>query len=92
MHVDKNGLQIQQAAGLQVGEYVFEELNNFKYLGTNLISINDNHEEIKKRITSGNKCIYALSRLMGSKLLSNKSKEWLYRVLARPVIMYACET
>jgi len=29
---------------------------------------------------------------MRSKLLSKKSKEQIYRVLARPVIMYACET
>jgi len=30
--------------------------DDFKYLGTNLSSTNDNHEEIKKRMTSGNKC------------------------------------
>jgi len=50
------------------------------------------HEEIKKRMTSENKCFYALSGLLGSKILSKKSKERLYMVLARPVIMYACET
>jgi len=35
---------------------MFEEVDDFKYLGTNLSSTNDNHEEIKKHMTSGNKC------------------------------------
>lgn len=56
MHVSKNRFKMQQTIGLQVREYVFEGVNNFKYLGTNLSNINDNHEEIKKYITSGNKC------------------------------------
>lgn len=92
MRIGRNKDQRRNAAGIQVGEYMFEEVDDFKYLGTNLSSTNDNHEEIKKRMTSGNKCFYALSGLLGSKLLSKKSKERLYMVLARPVIMYACET
>jgi len=43
-------------------------------------------------MTSGNKYFYVILLLLGSKLLSKKSKERLYIVLARPVIMYACET
>ncbi|XP_050540945.1 uncharacterized protein LOC126905353 [Daktulosphaira vitifoliae] len=92
MRIGRNKGQMRNAAGLQVGGYMFEEVDNFKYLGTNLSSTNDNHEEIKKRTISGNKYFYALSGLLGSKLLSKKSKERLYMVLARPVIMYACET
>lgn len=42
---------------LQVG--VFISLTT-EYLGTNLSSTNDDHEEINKRITSTNKCLYAL--------------------------------
>lgn len=64
MHVDRYGLQMQKAVCLQAGEYVFKEINNFKYLGTNLSSINDNREEIKKRITSGNTFFYAFSKLL----------------------------
>jgi hypothetical protein len=60
----KNG-QVQNTAVLQVGRYMFEEVNDLKYLGTNLSSTNDNHEEIKKRITSGNKCLYALRGYWG---------------------------
>lgn len=59
--------------GLQIGKYVFEEVNNFKYLCTNLSNINDNHEEIKERVTSENKSFYGFSRLMGSKILWKKS-------------------
>jgi len=93
MRIGRNKGQRRNAAGIQVGRYVFEEVDDFKYLSTNLSSTNDIHEEIKKkRMPSGKKCFYALSGLLGSKLLSKKSKERLYMVLARPVIMYACET
>lgn len=48
---------MQHKAGLQVGEYIFKEVNHFKYLGTNLTSTNDNYEKIKKRIASRNKFV-----------------------------------
>ncbi|KAL4098693.1 hypothetical protein QTP88_023243 [Uroleucon formosanum] len=81
------------AAGLYVGGYImFEEVDDFKYLGTNLSNTNYNHKEIKNRMTSGNKCFYVFSGLLESKLLSKKSKELLYMLLARPVITYACKT
>lgn len=92
MRVGRDRRQAQQATGLQAGGYIFEEVKNFKYLGTNLSSANDNHEEIKKPITSGNKCFYALRGLMGSNLLANKFKKRIYRVLARSVIMCARKT
>jgi len=72
MRVGRDRRQVRQATGLQAGGYIFEEVKNFKYLGTNLSNTNDNHEEIKKRIISG--INYAHYGLMGSKLLSKKSK------------------
>jgi hypothetical protein len=61
MRIGRNKDQRRNAVGVQVGEYMFEEVDDFKYLSINLSSTNDNHEEIKKRMTSGNKCFYALS-------------------------------
>jgi len=84
--------QIHQTRIIQIGEYTFEIVHSFKYLGTELNNQNNNHEEIKKRILVGNKCLNALSKCLRSKLLSKKSKMGLYKVIARPIIMYACET
>jgi hypothetical protein len=53
---------------------------------------NSMEEEIEGRISLGNKAFYANQDLFKSKLLSKKSKLWMYQTLVRPVITYACET
>jgi len=49
-------------------------------------------EEIKGRISLGNKAFYANQDLFKSKLLTKNSKLWMYKTLVRPVVTYACET
>jgi len=75
-----------------VDGYVFQQVTDFKYLGTNINNRNNMHNEIKLRIASGNKGYYALAKLFKSKLLSRKSKEYLYSSFLRPVLTYGCET
>jgi len=53
---------------------------------------NSLEEEIKERISLGNKTYYANQDLFKSKLLTKKSKLQMYQVLVRPVITYACKT
>jgi hypothetical protein len=53
---------------------------------------NSIEEEIKGRISLGNKAFYANQDLFKSKLLSKKSKLQMYQTLVRPVVTYACET
>lgn len=48
MLIGRNRGQRQNAAELQVDEYSFEEVDDFKYLGTNLRSTKDNHKKNKK--------------------------------------------
>lgn len=75
-----------------VGGNKIEGVNAFRYLGSNLNSLNVMEEEIKARLTSGNRCFYACKRLLASKLLTLKSKLTIYKTLIRPVVTYACET
>ncbi|XP_025420516.1 uncharacterized protein LOC112690673 [Sipha flava] len=75
-----------------VDGYVFQQVTDFKYLGTNINNRNNMHNEIKLRIASGNKGYYAFAKLFKSKLLSRKSKEYLYSSFLRPVLTYGCET
>jgi len=49
-------------------------------------------EEIKRRISLGNKAFYANQDLVKSKLLTKNSKLRMYKTLVRPVVTYACET
>jgi hypothetical protein len=53
---------------------------------------NSIEEEIKGRISLGNKAFYTNQDLFKSKLLSKKSKLRMYQTLVRPVVTYACET
>lgn len=77
---------------IEVDNYKFEKVDNFKYLGVNINNKNDMHIEINERITSGNRCYFSIIKLLRSKLLSRGSKILLYHSYLRPVITYACET
>jgi hypothetical protein len=62
----------------------------FKYLGVDINSQADSHEEIHRRIIAGNKCYYSIVRLFKSKKLSRRTKIRLYRSLIRPIVLYVC--
>uniref|UniRef100_A0A2S2QGJ3 RNA-directed DNA polymerase n=1 Tax=Sipha flava TaxID=143950 RepID=A0A2S2QGJ3_9HEMI len=83
--------QLYQTRNIKIGKYTFEKVQSFKYLVTELNSQNNNHEEIKKRVEARKRCLHALSKCLYSKLLSKKSKKRLYKIIARPIITYACE-
>jgi len=52
----------------------------------------NSQEEIRERLIAANSCYFGLSTLFKSKLLSRRSKTTLYKVLIRPIALYACET
>jgi hypothetical protein len=53
---------------------------------------NSIEEEIKGRISLGNRAFHANQDLFKSKLLMRKSKLRMYQTLVRPMVTYACET
>jgi hypothetical protein len=71
--------------GIDITQTHLEQVKSFKYLG----SI---EEEIKERISQGNKAFYANQDLFKSKLLTENFKIWMYKTLVRPVVTYGCET
>ncbi|KAL4085250.1 hypothetical protein QTP88_027109 [Uroleucon formosanum] len=77
---------------LAVGEYTFEQVEDFKYLGVNLNNKNDMHNEIRLRLNAANRGYYAMSKMFSSKLLSKETKMKLYISYLRPIVMYGCET
>jgi hypothetical protein len=62
---------------LLVGNNIFEQVQEFKYLGSTLNNQNNMHREINIRLDAANRCLYALRTLFKSKLLPRKTKEHL---------------
>jgi len=60
--------------------------------GINYERNNSIAEEIKGRISLGNKAFYANQDLFKSKLLTKNSKLRMYKTLVRPAVTCACET
>ncbi|VVC27522.1 Hypothetical protein CINCED_3A024446 [Cinara cedri] len=77
---------------LEVENYKFERVQNFKYMSVTINGKNKNHEEIKIRLTAANKCYNGVTSILKLKQVSFKSKITIYRVIIRPVLLYACET
>jgi hypothetical protein len=64
----------------------------FKYLGTTITNQNLIHEEIKRRLNSGNACYHSAQNLLSSRLLSKNVKIRINKTVILPVVLYGCET
>jgi len=49
-------------------------------------------EEIRERLIVSYRCYFGLSTLFNSKIISRRPKKNLFKVLIRPIALYACET
>lgn len=75
---------------LDIDDYRFEAVDNFKYLGGDINKDSNSHNEINIRLAAANRCFFGLVPLFKSKILSWKSKITLYKVLVRLIALYAC--
>jgi hypothetical protein len=56
-----------------------------------ITSKNEIKEEIKARITAGNRCCYALKHIFKSRAVSKAVKTKIYKTLVKPIVMYGSE-
>ena len=73
---------------LKIGNKFFERAEQFRYKGTVLISQNSIHEEIKKRLKSGNACCHVVQNLLCPSLLSKYIKIKIFRTIILPFLLY----
>jgi hypothetical protein len=80
---DQNAFQIWDK---EIANRWFENVSQFKYLGTTVTDQNLIQEELKRRLSSGNACYHSVQSLLSSRLLSKNVKMRIYKTIIFPVI------
>jgi hypothetical protein len=83
---------VGQNRDIRIANRSFENVLQFKYLGTTVTNQNLIQEEIKRRLNSGNACYHSVQNLVSSLLLSKNVKIRIYKTIILPVVLYGCET
>jgi hypothetical protein len=83
---------VGQNRDIKIANMSFENVSQFKYLGTTVTNQNLIQEEIKRRLNSGNACYHSVQSLLSSRLLSRNVKIRIYTTIILPVVLYGCET
>jgi hypothetical protein len=60
---------VGQNRDVKIANRSFENVSEFKYLGTTVTNQNLIQEEIKRRLNSGNACYHSVQNLLSSRLL-----------------------
>jgi hypothetical protein len=84
--------KVGQKHSVKIANRSFEDVAKFKHLGTALTDQNQMHEEIKRRLNSGNACYHSVQSLLSFRLLSRNLKVKIYKTIILPVVLYGCET
>jgi hypothetical protein len=81
-----------QNHNIKIADRSFENVAQFKYLGTIVTNQNLIQEEIKRRLNSGNACYNSVQNLLSSRLLSKNVKIRIYKTMILHLVLYGCET
>jgi predicted ABC-class ATPase len=82
---------IDQNQDIKIAKRSFENVSQFKYLGTTVTNQNVIQEEIKRRLNSGYAFYHSVQNLLSSHLLLTNLKIRIYKTVIFPVVLYGCE-
>jgi hypothetical protein len=89
-------LSFYQDAGqnhnINIANKSFENVVQFKYLGTTVKNKKLIQEETENRLNLGNACYHSVQNLSSSCLLSKNVKIRIYKITLLPVVLHGCET
>jgi hypothetical protein len=83
---------VGQNHDIMMGNICFENVAQFRYLGSTVTNQNLIQDEIKKRLNSGNACYRSVQNLLSFRLLSRNVKIRTYKIVILLVVLYGCET
>jgi hypothetical protein len=83
---------VGQNRDIKITNRSFENVSQFKYLGTTVTNQDLVQEEIKRRLNSGNVCYHSVQNLLSSHLLLKNLIIRIYNTIILPVVLYGCET
>jgi hypothetical protein len=84
--------KIGQKHSINLANSSFEDMAKFKYRGKTLTDQNHMHEEITRRLNSGNACYHLVQNLLSFRLFSRDIKVKIHKNTILPVVLYGCET
>jgi hypothetical protein len=84
--------KIGQKHSIKIANRSFEDVANFKYLGTTPTDQNCIQVEISSRLNAGNACYNSIQSLLSSRLLAINVKVKTYKTIILQVVLYGCET
>jgi hypothetical protein len=77
---------------IKIANRCFENVAQFRYLGTTVTNQNLIQEEIKKRLNSGNVCYHSVQNILSSRLLSRNINITVRKTIILSVVPYGCDT
>ena len=76
---------------VEIGNFRFEKVENFKYLGSIINNKNERSIELKQRIQAGHKAYHKYKTFMKHNRISKNTKLRIYKTAIRPVVTYGAE-
>jgi hypothetical protein len=83
---------VGQNRDIKIAKRSFENVSQFKYLGTTVSNQNLIQEKIKRKLNSDNACYHSVKNLLYSCPLLKNVKIRIYKAIILPVVLHGCET
>jgi hypothetical protein len=77
---------------IKIASRSFENVLQFRYLGTTVTNKNLIQDEFKRRLNSGNACFHWVQNLLSSRLLSKNLKSRIFETIILPMVLYGYVT